>query len=365
MKVLIDDGMQLKNGTGIGQHTENLIMALRQNPQVQVELAQHRNYSGKKIVQRIKYLLLINSREYLRQSEDYDIIHFTNYIIPFIRNKKSKYVVTVHDLSVFLHPEALPRINAMYMRWLTAYAIRRADLIVTVSDSVKQEILSCFPKNKTPVMTAYSGINRLGGQPDDTPYTLPCLNTLTYRKFFLFVGTIEKRKNIGFLIKAFAKLKKQGDLARDYKLVLAGRAGNGFEDFLKLAMQTELSEDIIFTGYLPEDDRNRLYARAAAFVFPTVYEGFGTPQLECMRCGLPLILSDIPVNHEVSGEYGIFFSLENEDNLVTCMRQFIESPMDAARQRQIAEEILDRFSWRNIAKLHIDAYGFIQERERI
>ena len=141
-----------------------------------------------------------------------------------------------------------------------------------------------------------------------------------------------------------------------FKLVLAGRPGYGYEELYELITQSGYSEDIITTGYLPKEDILKLYKDAAAYVFPSIYEGFGSTQLECMINHLPLILSDIPTNREVSGNYGLYFKLGDEEQLLQRMEQIVNSQIDYDSMCSLADEICEKFSWDSVISSYIDVY---------
>lgn len=363
MKIFIEDGLQIRNGTGIAQHTLHLYKALSRRGDAQVELTRFAPQTRSKVKRRLLYLLRIHSPSFFKQSKTYDVMHYTNFVIPMWRPKRVACVVTIHDLSAFLFSDTLPWVARLYAQFMIRHSLRRADLVLTVSETVHQELQKYFPKYKAPIRVTYSGIEPL---PEDAvkagAYELEELSGLKNEKFFLFVGMIEKRKNVGVLIDAFLRLRQQRP-GEAVKLVLAGRLGFGADEFQAMANRSPYGKDIIFTGYISQGDRDKLYRNALAFVFPTVYEGFGTPQLECMRWGLPIILSDIPVNREISGAYGVYFDLKNVDTLVDCMRRFLDGEVDIACKRSIAAEKLERFSWDNIAQLHMDAYQWILKQK--
>ena len=185
-------------------------------------------------------------------------------------------------------------------------------------------------------------------------YRADALNGLGNNNFFLFVGTIEKRKNLGIVIDAFIQLKKV--CSNEYKLVLAGRPGYGFDAYAERIKQSGYSKDIICTGYIDSEDVRKLYRSAAAYVFPTVYEGFGSTQLECMINHLPLILSNIPTNREVSGDYGLFFELDSVDSLVEEMRKIVCSEIDKKEMVDRADELCKKFRWETLISDYVEAY---------
>ncbi|MPN34312.1 Mannosylfructose-phosphate synthase [bioreactor metagenome] len=183
------------------------------------------------------------------------------------------------------------------------------------------------------------------------------LLSIDKKKFFLFVGTVEKRKNVDIIISAFFKLKEQFSEAHDYKLVLAGREGYGYNEFTKRISESNFSTDVVFTGYISRGDCAKLYMETSAYIFPTIYEGFGSTQLECMAFNTPLILSDIPTNREVSQDYGIYFDLADIESLVSKMKTIVIGDFDENLLRLTAKRYLNRFTWDKSADEMISVYS--------
>ena len=356
LKVLMDDGNQINIGTGIGKYSLYLYKALKKQG-LDIELVENKAKSkGSRAFQRLQYILMINSKKYLKTiSEKYDIAFYTNYLVPFRRAKGTKYIVTIHDMVAFLYPETLPRFYRYYNRISIRNSIKNADMIMTVSESVKKEILSFFPNAEKKLHYTweglYDGIRILN---ECSPYENEKLSGIDEAPFFLFVSTVEKRKNVGMVIEAFIELKKINPSAKDYKLVIVGRPGFGYEDFVSIVNESGCSSDVIFSGYTSDEDCNRLYNHAKAFVFPTIYEGFGFAQIECMKCHLPIILSDISTNREISRDYGLFFNLNDITSLVRQMGVIVNNEYDYAKFNELADEYVKDFSWDDIAKQYID-----------
>lgn len=356
MRIKIDDGMQCAVGTGIGKYTQHLADALSGKADVTLDSFCP---DGARTSRRLAYLRQINSRAYRRASEQFDLLHFTNYAIPFRRSKKVKYATTVHDLTAILYPWTLPFLYRIYAKATLRHAIKRADLIFTVSQSVKREIAEKFPRHAHKVCAVYPGVYReMGASEPTVAYDDARLGEIEGKPFFLCVGTLEKRKNPGMVISSFFSLRRAGKLP-DCKLVFAGRDGYGAQEYHDMVNRSPYAADVIFTGYVSNNDINRLYEQATACVFSTHYEGFGSTQLECMAHGLPLILSDVPTNREISGEYGRFFDLADPASLESLMVEALEQP-DTPSQRaaRIAKtkELLATLDWQRLAPDYLKAY---------
>lgn len=354
MKILIDDGKQICKGTGIGKYTLSLYNALLELGE-DVDLVEQGPFKKVRSLDRLKYLYYINSDRFIEKSSIYDVVLFTNYDTPCKKNSNVKYVTTIADMASYLYPETLPLLYRYYNRLMIRNTLKNADLVFTVSDSIRREILTEFPVYKNKLVYTWLGVNDGIGPLNEYPkYKNKELENIEKYPYFLFVSTVEKRKNVGMVLKAFFMLKKHNPKAACVKLVIAGRPGLGYDNFLNQVNASPYKDDVIFTGYISDEDCNRLYNHALAFVFPTVYEGFGFANIECMKCHLPIILSDIAVNKEISRDYGEFFDLNNEYSLVAKMEMFIEGKYDYATKNKLADEYLEDFQWNNIAKQYVD-----------
>ena len=354
MKILIDDGMQIDVNTGIGKYTKYLFDYLKKN-NVNVVLKRHHNNSKKKILGRIKYLLYINSNKYKKETKSFNIIHYTNYAIPFRRNKNVKYAVTIHDLVCYKYSNTLPFLYRFYSKMTTKYAIKHSDMIFTVSESIKSEIMEYFPSTNGKIVVCYPGLyDEMTNVISKKTYDNNLLNSIN-SKFFLFIGTIESRKNIDFLLDGFFEFKEK--YKNSYKLVLAGKSGYGYDSFLKKVSNSRYKDDVVFTGFISSNDACLLYNNAAAYIFPSIYEGFGSPQLECMIHHTPLILSNIPTNREISKDYGLFFNLDNSSSLVKQMKFVFDNKYDYKGKRIVADKLIQKFKWESIIDDYIECYN--------
>lgn len=360
LRILIDDGNQIKLGTGIGKMSLYLYNAMLQNG-YDVFLVPQNVISSGRLKDRITYLKKINSVQYANFLEQYDVVIYTNYAMPYKKNKSTIYVTIIPDMVSYLYPKTLPLMYRFYNRLMIKNTVNRADLVFTISKSVEKEILVRFPKVLKKIRTTWLGLYD-GIQPMEEylEYKNPKLKGIDDSKYFLFISTVEKRKNVGLVLNAFIKLK---DICRDaqaYKLVIVGRPGYGYDEFVKIATESGLADDIIFAGYTSDEDCNRLYNHAKAFIFPTIYEGFGFAQIECMKCHLPIILSDIPTNREISREYGEFFQLADPDTLVKKMILLATNQYNKKEKDILADKYIQDFNWNKIADQYMryisDAY---------
>lgn len=354
MKVFIDDGLQLARGTGIGKYTKGLYDAFKNRSDIEVELANWRPIGKSEITKRARYLKHINSNEYIEELENYDIVIYTNYVMP-VRKINAKTVVVVHDLAAFDVPETLRMPYRYYNRAAINYSVRHADTILTVSNTMAKEIVKRYPFAMDKVCWSWPGLLphvNLMDRPGEFDNTV--LKQRGKNPFFLVVCTVEKRKNIEFVMAAFDEMKQRTPEAEKYWLAIAGRPGYGYEHIIDMANSLKFGKDIVFSGYVSDVDCGRLYNRASAFVFPTRYEGFGFPQIECMSCHLPLLLSDIEINREVSRAYGTYFNLDTPHSLSKAMALCVKDGCDRAELGRMADKYMKDYSWNRVVQLCLD-----------
>lgn len=208
LKLLIDDGMQISLGTGIGKYSQYLYEALSRRDDIDVDLISWKPASSSRKSNRFDYLKYVNSGEFYRLAGKYDAVLFTNYAIPY-RRLPCRVVCCIPDMVSFLHPDTLPTAYRYYNRAMIRNSVKKSDLVLTISESVKKEIADCFPGYSSKI--AYTWLGLYEGIHKDLcpdPYEDATLSLLAPQKFFLFVSTIEKRKNVGLVLDAFLKLKR-------------------------------------------------------------------------------------------------------------------------------------------------------------
>ncbi len=262
------------------------------------------------------------------RSANANLFHGTNFEVPYLGGVPA--ILTIHDLSPWRDRawhDAADRVRQR-MPWLLKF--RRACEILTVSEAVRREVVNYFGVDPGIVHAV-----PLAASPNFRPI-VPSHTGL--RPFFLFVGTLEPRKNIPALLEAWRATREQTGA----DLVIAGRLRS---DFPPLA-----SEDgLVILGEVAEDELPRLYSEALAFVYPTHYEGFGLPVLEAMQCGCPVITSADPAVVEVSGGAAIHAASGAE--IADSMRAIAARPELRASMRSAGLRRAELYSWERTAKL--------------
>lgn len=264
--------------------------------------------------------------------KDRDVTIFFNFIVP--PGVKGKTVAVVHDMAYKACPET---VNAKTRKWLNLTlkkSCERADLIVTVSEFSKSEIIKYLGVPEKKIVVMPNGVDLELYHPNYSEWAVASCRKKYHidQEYYLYLGTLEPRKNLVNLIKAYHLLKEKLQKSTP-KLVLAGGKGWYYESIFETVEQLKLKEDIIFTGYVEEKEVPLLMNGAKAFVFPSLYEGFGMPPLEAIACGKPVLVSNTTSLPEVVGECGLMVDPEDiidisekmekillVDNQVSCLK---------------------------------------------
>ena len=288
---------------------------------------------------------------YIRRSR-FNLFHGTNYSVPLF--KPCSTVVTIHDLSLLLWPQTHAQHLSRRARWRLPLMARRADAIIVPSQSIKAEVCEHLKIDD-------SKITVIPEAPRSSFWQVPIAETVAVRRrlnigddFILFVGTIEPRKNLLTLVRAFAEVLR--NRACETQLVLAGSEGwltGELHDFLRTA---EVSERVRFAGYLADDDLRALYSSCRIFVYPSLYEGFGLPLLEAMRCGAPVITSNIPSIRETVGDAALLVSPTDVHELAGSLMQLIENQSERERRSAAGKQHALKFSWDRAATATLKVY---------
>jgi len=282
-----------------------------------------------------------------------DLLH-VQYVAPPICPRPI--VATIHDLSF----EHLPQMYTPRERWLfklaIGYTARRAARILTVSEYSARDILATYRVPPERVVVTPEGVSALFVPVRDPA----CLQAVRHRygiarEYILSVGSLQPRKNLVRLIRAYINLRRRDD-DLDHQLVIVGKKGWLYQDIFRAARQSPFAQDIIFTGYVPEEDLPALYSGATVFVYPSLFEGFGLPVLEAMACGVPVITSYSSSLPEVVGEAAILVNPYDERAIEAALQRAV---WDAELRRELSERGLRRaqqFSWKRTAELTLRAY---------
>ena len=289
-----------------------------------------------------------------------DICLFPANIIPV--GYRGRAVVTVHDLAVYLMPELFPDRLIKLDQWLLVpRSLKRADRIIAVSENTKQDIIKLFKVAPEKIQVVYEGA--------EDNYELIIKNYELNKakindKYFLYLGTIEPRKNLVRLIGAFKKLKLTEPAAKGVKLILAGKNGwKNQEVFMALAqVNTELQEEAVdYLGYITAEKKTELLSHALAFVFLSLYEGFGLPVAESMAVGAPVVVAANSSLLEVGGQAVCYVDPLSEDQIFTALRKILID--EGFRQELIVKgkQKSQEFTWDKCARQTLEILNQIKQ----
>ena len=282
-----------------------------------------------------------------------DIIHNPSQTMATALKFKQKYIFTVCDITPILHPETHRTTGVLTHKYIFPKTIKSADKIISISHHTKQDLIKYFKITEDKIKVIHLAANENYKPLNEKEIiNIKQKYNLNY-SFILYVGTLEPRKNIPTLLKALYKLKKQGI---KHKLVITGKKGWKYKSIFETIDKLNLQKDVIFTGYVPDEDLPALYNAADLFVYPSLYEGFGLPPLEAMACGTPVITSNTSSLPEVVGDAGIMVNPYDVDELANKIYEVLTN--DGLRE-ELSKKGLERaklFSWKKCAEEHLKVY---------
>lgn len=280
------------------------------------------------------------------------IYHETNFILkPFDGFK----VTTIHDLSFIHYPEFQPKSRVRFFRKYLPETLRKADHLITCTEYIKKELIAEFGVAEEKITSIYLGVDE-EYKPRSEAETSTFLREygLEHGKYLLSVATLEPRKNLGNVLKAFCALPDE--LRRSYPLVLVGCEGWMNHDLLSEIKVLKEKGEVVLLGYVAEEALPYLYSGARAVIFIPVYEGFGLPALEAMASGSPLLASDIPCLKEVVAEGGLYVPVNDISAISFGVTEVLKN--EVVRRKMIGRG-LDRasqFSWKKCGMETLSVY---------
>lgn len=351
MRIGIDCQSIIGNKTGIGYYTYNLVNQLKKYKNLKLFF-----YNNEKSDLKVHDRLYWENVDLVWQSykDKLDIMHVVGFSGPLIKAGYKK-ITTVHDLIGMIFPENLGFMSRFYWKTWLPFCVKNSDIIISNSEHTKKDIVKYLGVDEKKINVTYLGANENFVKIDDKnilenvhkKYNLP-------EEFILYVGTIEPRKNISFLVEAFHEYIKSG--SSKLKLVITGKKGWAYESLLKKIDELSLSNDVIFTDYIEDSDLVCVYNSCKFFCFPSLYEGFGLPVLEAMSCGKAVISSNSSSLSEIASDSAYLFDPYDKSELVKAIKI-----LDTNKEIRIGFEIkslkrAEYFNWSKTAKKTYDIY---------
>jgi glycosyltransferase involved in cell wall biosynthesis len=290
----------------------------------------------------------------LLERKKVSVFHGPAFMVPLIRRNMGT-VVTIHDIVSFIMPDTIPMKYAFYMRNLIKLVSRKADRIISVSQSTKNDLVKWLDVPDEKITVVHQAVSN-----SFRPATNGDGGAQMRRRFgingryMLFVGNLEPRKNLINLMEAFALARDR--LGGPVQLVICGKKGWLYSGILKTCERIKRGNDIVITDYVNENDLLGLYQNAEMFVFPTRYEGFGMPALEAMACGTPVITSNTSSMPEITGSAAILISPSSVEEISEAMIKVANSDSLRKELREKGLKQAKLFSWTNTARETLDVY---------
>ena len=275
-----------------------------------------------------------------------DVLFVPAHVVPLIHPRT---VVTIHDLGYFHFPQAHPPLARLYLDLSTRWNARVAAHVIADSQATKDDLVRYYGTSLDKITVAYPGRDEDLRRVDDPSVTEAVKHRYNVTGDYLFyIGTLQPRKNLVRLVQAFANLRSLSDFrppTSDLRLVIAGGKGWLSDDVFAEVKRLGLESQVLFPGRVAEEDKAALLSGAKAFVFPSLYEGFGLPVVEAMQCGTPVICSNTSSLPEVAGDAAVPIDPLDIDALAQAMARLLD---DADLRRTLIERgyaQAKKFSW--------------------
>ncbi len=291
---------------------------------------------------------------YLSIKMEIDVVHSMHYSFPFFLFCKR--IISVHDMTFFLFPEYHVKIKVIYFRFFIKLIPYFADKIVFVSKSTQNDFLQHFPKtNRSKIEQIYVGIdNEYNINRENESFVLSKYS-LNSKKYILFIGTIEPRKNVNGLLTAFSDYCKKN---KNINLAIIGMIGWKYTNSMK-TIDADIHSRINMLGYVSEEEKSIILSNALIFIYPSFYEGFGIPILEAMLEEVPVITSNISSMPEVIGNCGILIDPTSSKNIEKAMIDLTDDAQLRTKLSMKAKERSKLFKGDTSADKYASLYGSI------
>jgi Glycosyltransferase len=272
-----------------------------------------------------------------------DVVFEPAHFGPFGVPKNAKKVTFVHDITPIIETSFHPLISVIGHRILLPRILRNTDLILTNSDHTKGDLINRLGLSPNKIVRTWLGV----GQQFTRSLNARTLGLYgIYKPYVLFLGTIEPRKNVYRLIRAYEQYREEYPDSST-QLIIAGKEGWNSDDVIKAKYESEFQDDIILLGYVSREDLPTLYSGADLFVYPSLYEGFGLPILEAMACGTRVATSNVTSMPEIASEHALYFDPTDITSICETIKIGLEKNWDG---QEAAVHHAKSFTWERTAR---------------
>jgi len=369
MKIGIDASRyKIKEPTGVEWYSyhllNNLIPILGRDHELEVTLYTQKELQfdeelpfnvKQKVIPQLRFWTLLRlSLELLLHPVD--LLFVPSHILPLWLPKKT--IVTVHDIA-FKVPgfeKAYDLKNKFLLNWSTRRAVKKAYKIIVPSEATKKDLVGMFSCDPEKIVVIYHGGPEVSGEnnpllkkwlPEEKTQILQRLGLADKDLMMLYVGRVEFKKNIVRLVEAFSRVLTEYP---DWKLVLAGKSGLGYEEIEEKILELGLENNVVITGYITETEKRFLLTKCRLFAFPSQYEGFGLPILEAFAYRRPVLTSKVSAMPEIAGEAAFLVNPERVEEISVGLKRLVADGVLISRLINAGDKQLQKFSWEKAAE---------------
>ncbi len=280
-----------------------------------------------------------------------DVIFSPHYTMPLLAGMPV--VVTLHDATFFSHPELHSRLKAMFFRFWIRRSVRSASACIVPSEATRSEVVRFAGAHGREIAVAYHGVDTVAFHVPSAAESATAAELVGSPHWIAFLGTLEPRKNVGNLVRAFGSLAVRADVRDRYPdLVLALAGGKGWDAELDgIIAESPARDKILSLGFVPNDALAGLLGGAVATAYPSLGEGFGLPVLEAMACGSPVLTTRLLSLPEVGGTVAVY-SEPDADSIATVLGELVTNEAERATRSKQGIERARKFSWSASAQAH-------------
>ncbi|HVB74201.1 MAG TPA: glycosyltransferase family 1 protein [Ktedonobacteraceae bacterium] len=292
-----------------------------------------------------------------------EVFHSPANVLPEMLPRSCAGVVTLHDMAFLRYPEVLTRAKQLYHRGFTMRSLRRANMIIAVSQSTKKDAIELAGITSNQIQIVYPCIDeRFSNVITIEARQAFCQKHGLSGGYLLYLGTLEPRKNITTLLEAYREVREV--YQREEKLALVGGKGWLYDEIFAKAQRLGLASEVLFPGYVSDEEQLLWYHGASVFVYPSLYEGFGLPVAESLACGIPVVTSNVSSLPEAGSDLALTVDPLDSHALAAALQRALTD--EALRQRcgRLAPTIVQRFSAQVMAERTVAVYELAAEQHQ-